>query len=40
MVPHDAPPQLTFQVTPWLLLSLLTTAVTPVLVLVLRDDGG
>jgi hypothetical protein len=39
-VPHDELPQLTFQVTPALLVSLLTTAITPVLVLTFRDVAG
>jgi hypothetical protein len=40
MVPQDEPPQLTFQATPALLGSLLTTAANPVLVLVFSDVTG
>jgi hypothetical protein len=40
MVPQDELPQLTFQVTPALFVSLFTTAVSPVLVLVLSELTG
>ena len=40
IVPHDEPPQVTFHVTPALLVSLLTTAITPVLVLTFSDVAG
>ena len=39
-VPHDELPQLTFQVTPALLVSLLTVAITPVLVLTFSEVAG
>jgi hypothetical protein len=40
IVPHDELPQLTFQVTPALLVSLLTVAITPVLVLTFSEVAG
>lgn len=40
MVPQDELPQLTFQVTPALFVSLFTTAIRPVLVLVLSEVTG
>ncbi len=40
IAPHDEPPQVTFQATPALLLSLLTIAITPVLVLTFSDVAG
>jgi len=40
IVPHEEPPQATFQVTPALLVSLLTIAITPVLVLTFSDVSG
>ena len=39
-MPQDELPQLTFHETPALLLSLLTVAISPVLVPTLRDVGG
>jgi hypothetical protein len=40
IVPQGELPQLTFQVTPALLVSLLTTALTPVLVATFNDETG
>jgi hypothetical protein len=40
MIPQDELPQLTFQVTPALFVSLFTTTVSPVLVLVLSEVTG
>jgi hypothetical protein len=40
IVPHDELPQLTFQVTPALLVSLLTVAITPVLVPTFSEVAG
>jgi hypothetical protein len=40
IVPHDELPQLTFQVTPALLVSLLTVAITPVLVPTFSEVTG
>jgi hypothetical protein len=40
IVPHDEPPQVAFQTTPALLLSLLTVAMRPVLVPTLSDVTG
>lgn len=40
IVPQEELPQLTFQVTPALLVSLLTTAITPVLVATFNDVTG
>jgi hypothetical protein len=40
IVPHEVLPQLTFQVTPALLTSLLTVAITPVLVPTFNEVAG
>jgi hypothetical protein len=40
IVPHDELPQLTFHVTPALLVSLLTVAITPVLVPMFSEVTG
>jgi hypothetical protein len=40
IVPHDELPQLTFQVTPALLVSLLAVAITPVLVPTFSEAAG
>ncbi len=39
-MPHEELPQLTFHVTPAFLLSLLTVAIMPVLVLTFSEEGG